>query len=122
MMQWTPYGTTADELKEHIRTFATVFPHVIAVRGSAGYGFYMLGSMTPITLDPEAGRSVLERPGVLEDISDAFDSPRRRPSMAGSRRSVARRGSSATRFARTRGPARSSPTTSRVPNISCSAT
>ena len=75
MMQWTPYGTTADELKEHIRTFATVFPHVIAVRGFAGYGFYMLGAMTPITLDPEAGRSVLERPGVLEDISGAFDSP-----------------------------------------------
>ena len=35
MMQWTPYGTTEADLKEHIRTFATVFPHVIAVRGSA---------------------------------------------------------------------------------------
>ncbi len=28
MMQWTPYGTTEADLKEHIRTFATVFPHV----------------------------------------------------------------------------------------------
>ncbi len=34
MMQWTPYGTTEPDLKEHIRTFASVFPHVIAVRGS----------------------------------------------------------------------------------------
>ena len=75
MMQWTPYGTTESDLKEHIRTFATVFPHVIAVRGSGGYGFYMLGSAQPMTLDPEAARSVLMRPGVLEDISSAFDSP-----------------------------------------------
>jgi spermidine synthase len=74
MMQWTPYGTTANELKDHIRTFSTVFDHVIAVKGFAGYGFYMLGSMQPISLDPEAARSVLERPGVLEDVSGAFDS------------------------------------------------
>ena len=75
MMQWTPYGTTESDLKEHIRTFATVFPHVIAVRGSGGYGFYMLGSAQPMTLNHEAARSVLMRPGVLEDISSAFDSP-----------------------------------------------
>jgi len=75
MMQWTPYGTSEADLKEHIRTFATVFPHVTVVNGFAGYGFYMLGSTEPITLDPAAGRSVLERPVVLEDISGAFDSP-----------------------------------------------
>ena len=75
MMQWTPYGTTESDLKEHIRTFATVFPHVIAVRGSGGYGFYMLGSAKPMSLDPDVARSVLARPGVLEDISSAYDSP-----------------------------------------------
>jgi len=75
MMQWTPYGTSDADLKEHIRTFATVFPHVLVERGFAGYGFYMLGSTQPISLDPAAVRSVLERPGVLEDISGAFDSP-----------------------------------------------
>ena len=75
MMQWTPYGTTEADLKEHIRTFATVFPHIIAVRGFAGYGFYMLGSMQPLSLDPAMAATVLERPGVLEDISGAFDSP-----------------------------------------------
>jgi len=75
MMQWTPYGTTESDLKEHIRTFATVFPHVIAVRGSGGYGFYMLGSAKPMSLDPDVARSVLGRPGVLEDISSAYDSP-----------------------------------------------
>jgi spermidine synthase len=75
MMQWTPYGTTESDLKEHIRTFASVFPHVIAVRGSGGYGFYMLGSMMPMSLDPVVATTVLERPGVLDDISSAFDSP-----------------------------------------------
>jgi predicted membrane-bound spermidine synthase len=75
MMQWTPYGTTANELKEHIRTFATVFGHVTAIRGPGGYGFYMLGSDEPIDLTPDVAREVLERPGILEDISSAFDSP-----------------------------------------------
>ena len=75
MMQWTPWGATESDLKEHIRTFARVFPNVIAVRGPGGYGFYMLGSMQPLALDPVAAASVLARPGVLEDISSAFDSP-----------------------------------------------
>ena len=75
MMQWTPYGTTEPELKEHIRTFATVFEHVTAIRGPGGYGFYMLGSMAPIELDPDRARTILSRPEVLEDISGAFDSP-----------------------------------------------
>jgi spermidine synthase len=75
MMQWTPYGTAESDLKEHIRTFASVFPHVTAVRGSGKYGFYMLGSAQPISLDPAVAKAVLERPGVLEDISSAYDSP-----------------------------------------------
>jgi spermidine synthase len=74
MMQWTPYGTTEADLKEHIRTFASVFPHVLAIRGPGGYGFYMLGSMEPVALEESAMREVLGRAGVLEDISSAFDS------------------------------------------------
>ena len=75
MMQWTPFGTTESDLKEHIRTFASVFGHVTAIRGPGGYGFYMLGSDQPITLSAESIRDILERPGILEDISSAFDSP-----------------------------------------------
>jgi predicted membrane-bound spermidine synthase len=75
MMQWTPFGTTADELKDHIRTFASVFAHVTAIRGPGGFGFYMLGSDEPIDLSADVARPVLERPGVLEDISSAYDSP-----------------------------------------------
>ena len=75
MMQWTPYGTTEPDLKEHIRTFASVFEHVTAIRGPGRFGFYMLGSNLPIELDPQVARGILDRPGVLEDISGAYDSP-----------------------------------------------
>jgi spermidine synthase len=75
MMQWVPFGARESELKEHIRTFAEVYPEVFIVRGAGGYGFYMMGSDAPIELDPEVARVVLARPGVLEDISSAYDSP-----------------------------------------------
>lgn len=75
MMQWVPYGAPEPEFKEHLRTFASVFSHVMVVRGAGGYGAYMLGSDEPITLDPTVARDVLARPGVLEDISSAYDSP-----------------------------------------------
>lgn len=75
MMQWTPFGPGVNDLKEHMRTFRSVFPYVLIVKGPGGYGFYMLGSDQPISLDPDAERSVLSRPGVLTDISSAFDSP-----------------------------------------------
>jgi spermidine synthase len=75
MMQWVPFGARESELKEHIRTFAEVYPEVLIVRGAGGYGFYMMGSDAPIELDPEVARAVLARPGVLEDISSAYDSP-----------------------------------------------
>jgi spermidine synthase len=75
MMQWTPFGTTQNELKDHMRTFADVYPHVTAIRGPGGFGFYMLGSDEPIDISPDVARQVLARPGVLDDISSAYDSP-----------------------------------------------
>lgn len=75
MMQWTPYGAPEEELKEHIRTFAAVFPEVMVIRGAVGYGVYMLGSQAPMTIDADGIRAVLERPGILADISSAYDSP-----------------------------------------------
>ena len=75
MMQWLPYGGTADEFQDHIRTFAAVFPQITLVKGAGGYGIYMLGSQAPIAFDEANIRSVLARPGILEDISSAYDSP-----------------------------------------------
>ena len=75
MMQWVPFGAPEPEFKEHVRTFAAVYPHVLAVRGAGGYGAYLLGSDEAIVLDPAVAREILARPGVLEDISSAYDSP-----------------------------------------------
>jgi spermidine synthase len=74
MMQWVPYGQTIAEFKAHVRTFRDVYPHVILAFGPGGYGLFMLGSAEPIAFGDDAIRSVLRRPGVLADISSAFDS------------------------------------------------
>ena len=77
MMQWIPYGgATLYEFKAHLRTFHSVFPHVIIVFGPGGNGLYMLGSRQPISFTSAAIQQVLDRPGVVEDMSSAFDSPR----------------------------------------------
>ncbi len=74
MMQWTPHGTDPGEFERHLRTFAAAYPHVLVARGPGGYGNFFLGSETPIELTEAGIREVLERPGVLEDISSAYDS------------------------------------------------
>ena len=75
MMQWVPYGATIDEFKAHVRTFKSVFAHVSLVFGPGGYGMYMMGSDQPLTPNEATTREVLARPGILEDISSAYDSP-----------------------------------------------
>ena len=75
MMQWVPYGATVEEFKAHVRTFKSVFPHVSLVFGPGGYGMYMMGSDEPMVPDEASTREVLARPGILEDISSAYDSP-----------------------------------------------
>jgi spermidine synthase len=75
MMQWVPYSASQADLADHIRTFASVFPEVTLVKGPGGWGFYMLGSSAPIAFPEADARAILARPGVLDDISTAFDSP-----------------------------------------------
>ncbi|HEX2755986.1 MAG TPA: hypothetical protein VHM48_11010, partial [Candidatus Limnocylindrales bacterium] len=75
MMQWVPFGATIDEFQAHLRTFRSVFPHVTMVFGPGGYGLYMLGSDQPMVFDDATTREVLGRPGILADISSAYDSP-----------------------------------------------
>jgi spermidine synthase len=75
MMQWVPYGATIDEFRAHVRSFRSVFAHVSMLFGPGGYGLYMLGSDEPMTFDDATTREVLGRPGILDDISSAYDSP-----------------------------------------------
>jgi spermidine synthase len=74
MMQWVPYGASIDEFRDHVRTFGSVFPHVSMVFGPGGYGMYMMGSDEPMVFDDATIREVLGRPGILADISSAYDS------------------------------------------------
>ncbi len=75
MMQWIPYGQTINEYKAHLRAFHAVYPEIAILFGAGGYGTYVLGSDLPISLAPDAIRTVLGRLGVLADLSSPFDSP-----------------------------------------------
>jgi spermidine synthase len=75
MMQWTPTGSNQDEFKAHLRTFHSVFRHMIFAQGPGGYGYYLMGSDEPMAFDGATVREVLSRPGILADISSAYDSP-----------------------------------------------
>ena len=102
MMQWVPYGGPVPDFMDQVRTFASVFQHVTMVKGAGGYGAYMLGSSAPIAFAESDIRSVLARPGVLADISSAYDSPAktvddwvagyRQATLAGRRRGARRAG------------------------------
>jgi spermidine synthase len=74
MMQWLPTGATLDEFRAQLRTFRAAFPHVTTLFGPGGYGTYMLGSDQPMAFDDAQTAEVLSRPGILADISSAYDS------------------------------------------------
>jgi spermidine synthase len=77
MMEWEFSGQTVDEFRSHVKTFKSVFKHVTLSFGAAdpAEGVMMLGSDDPISLTPQAMQSVLTKPGVVEDLSGAIDSP-----------------------------------------------
>jgi spermidine synthase len=75
MMQWTPYGGSVDEFRAHLRSFDAVFEHVLIAFGPGGYGFFLFGSAEPLAFTEADIRDVLSRPGVLGEISSAYDSP-----------------------------------------------
>lgn len=76
MMQWVFGEVRPDELRNHVRTYASVFKHVLLSFGTGDVpGVLMLGSDEPISLTAEGIRSVLSRPGVVADLNSAPDSP-----------------------------------------------
>jgi spermidine synthase len=77
MMQWVPYGETVDEFRAHLRTYQSVFPHVLVARGPAVDGFYMFGSDGALSFNEADIRRVLERPGIVDDLSSPSDAPAR---------------------------------------------
>jgi spermidine synthase len=77
MMEWEYNGQTVDELRSHVKTFKSVFGHVILVFGPAqpSAGVMMLGSDDPIELTSAGIQAVLSKAGVVEDLSGAPNSP-----------------------------------------------
>ena len=119
MMQWTPYGAPESDLKEHIRTFAAVFPHVIAVRRARAATASTCSarrSRSPWTRDVARGPGAARGPrGHLDarttrrqSTIDGWLAVIDRADLAGRRRG----------HGRTPATGRSSPTTSRDPSTS----
>ncbi len=75
MMQWMPRGQSIEEFRAHIRSFDRAFPHAIVMYGPGQHGYLLLGSEAALELREGPMRSVLARPGVLEDLGAASDSP-----------------------------------------------
>ena len=77
MMQWEFRGQTVDEMRSHVKTYASVYKYVTLVFGAATstYGVMMLGSDSPIDITDAGIQSVLSKPGVVNDLSSAPDSP-----------------------------------------------
>ena len=77
MMQWEFRGQTIDEMRSHVKTYASVFKHVVLVFGAASstYGVMMVGSDDPIDITAAGIQSILSKPGVVNDLSSAPDSP-----------------------------------------------
>ena len=77
MMQWEFRGQTVDEMRSHVKTYASVYKYVTLVFGAATstYGVMMLGSDSPIDITAAGIQSVLSKPGVVNDLSSAPDSP-----------------------------------------------
>lgn len=74
ILEWEYNGQSVSEMRSHVRTFRSVFAHVTLVFSQL-YGVYMLGSDKPIDLGPAGIQAVLSRPGVLDDLRSAPDSP-----------------------------------------------
>ena len=78
MMQWMPYGGTVDEFRAHVRTFHAVFPHVIdRLRPGRLRLLHARIRRADGVRPTSAIAEVLGRPGILEEISSAYDSPER---------------------------------------------
>jgi spermidine synthase len=74
MQQWLYFGVDLEQLKEHIRTFRSVFPHVTILIHLDDAAIYMLGSDQPITWDAATVSRFLDTPQAKEDIAGAPDS------------------------------------------------
>jgi len=75
MMQWLYFGVDLKQLREHMRTFRSEFPHTTVLISPRHGGIYMLGSDAPITWDDAIVARFMTTPQATEDLTDAPDYP-----------------------------------------------
>jgi spermidine synthase len=73
MTEWLYFGVTLAELREHLHTFRSEFPHVLVLISPMHGGLYLLGSDSDISWDPATASRILASPNAMWDIGDAPD-------------------------------------------------
>lgn len=76
MLQWLYFGVDLEQLREHMRTFRSEFPHTVMLISPRHGGLYMLGSDAPIAWDDATVARFMETPQASSDLMDAPDYPR----------------------------------------------
>lgn len=73
MLEWLYFGVTLTELREHVQTFASVFPYVTVMISPMRGGVYLLGSDRPIGWNSATVSRVLGSRQATADLSGAPD-------------------------------------------------
>jgi len=73
MLEWLYFGVNLDELREHMSTFRSVFPHVSVMISPMHGGLYMLGSDGDINWNADTASRILGSPQALQDIGGMPD-------------------------------------------------
>jgi spermidine synthase len=73
MLQWLYFGIDLDQLREHIRTFRSQFPHVLILIHLDDAAIYMFGSDAPIGWDDATVNRIMESPQAKADIGATSD-------------------------------------------------
>ena len=73
MLQWLYFGINTDQLREHIRTFRSQFPHVLILIHLDDAAIYMFGSDAPIGWDDATVNRIMESPQAKADIGATSD-------------------------------------------------
>jgi spermidine synthase len=73
MLQWLYFGVDLDQFREHLRTFRSVFPHMLVLFTPRSGGVYLLGSDDPISWTRASVSQFLESAQATVDIAGTPD-------------------------------------------------
>jgi spermidine synthase len=73
MLQWLYFGVDLDQFREHLRTFRSVFPHMLVLFTPRSGGVYLLGSDDPISWTGASVSQFLDSAQATADIASTPD-------------------------------------------------